>query len=47
MTHEGDVNGVAFSPDVKYLATARDDKTACVQLWQPEGLIDKVRACLT
>jgi WD40 repeat protein len=40
MTHEGDVNEVAFSPDVKYLATASDDKTACVQVWQPEGHIE-------
>ena len=30
LNHSGEVNAVEFSPDGKYIATASDDKTACV-----------------
>jgi len=48
VTHEGyPVNAIAFSPDGAYLATASDDKTARVQRWRSEGLVDEACARLT
>ena len=44
VSHEDSVNGVAFSPNGKYLATSSDDKTSRLGIWQPEGLIDE--ACI-
>jgi WD40 repeat protein len=44
---EGAVNDAVFSPDGEYLATASTDKTARVQPWRPEGLIEEACARLT